>query len=131
MNNTVSSIVESVKNLTVIDLVDLNEKLKEALGVSDSMLASSAPAAAPAASSSAEVAVEKTAFTVCLKSSGATKINVIKAVRELTGLGLKEAKELVDSCANGTVVVKENLSKEESDVMCAKLKEAGAEVEVK
>ena len=87
-----------------------------------------AVAAAPVAGGAAPAGEEKTEFDVVLKAAGANKINVIKVVREVTGLGLKEAKELVDGAPKA---VKEGVSKDDADAMAAKLKEAGAEVEVK
>lgn len=120
----VLSLIEEVKNLTVLELSELVKALEEEFGVSAS--APMAAAAAPVAV--AEAAEEKTEFDVILASAGAEKIKVIKAVRELTGLGLKEAKELVD---NAPKAVKEGASKQEADEIKAKLEEAGATVEVK
>ena len=120
----VLSLIEEVKNLTVLELSELVKALEEEFGVSAS--APMAVAAAPVAA--VEAAEEKTEFDVILASAGAEKIKVIKAVRELTGLGLKEAKELVD---NAPKAVKEGASKQEADEIKAKLEEAGATVEVK
>jgi large subunit ribosomal protein L7/L12 len=120
----VSNLIEEVKALSVIELSELVKALEEEFGVS-----AAAMAAAPAAGAAAEApAEEQTEFTVVLKAPGASKIPVIKAVRELTGLGLKEAKELVDSAPKP---VKENISKEDADSIAKKLTDAGAEVEIK
>ena len=116
-------LIEEIKNLKVLELAELVKALEEEFGVSATPVAVAGPAAA-----AAPAAEEKTEFTVVLKSAGANKIGVIKVVRELTGLGLKEAKEVVD---NAPKAVKENVSKDEADAIEAKLKEAGAEVEVK
>lgn len=115
--------LEEIKGMTVLELSELVKALESEFGVSAAAPVAVAAAAAPAAA----VVEEKTEFTVIIKSAGASKLNVIKAVRELTGLGLAEAKTLVES--NGTV--KENTSKSDADKIVAKLKEAGAEVEVK
>ena len=111
-------------NLTVLELSELVKALEEEFGVSAS--APMAVAAAPVAV--AEAAEEKTDFDVILASAGAEKIKVIKAVRELTGLGLKEAKDLVD---NAPKAIKEGASKQEAEEIKAKLEEAGATIEVK
>lgn len=124
-SENIQKIMDNVKALTVIELSELVKELETEFGVSASAMAVAAPAAGGAA---APVVEEQTEFTVILKSFGASKINVIKAVRELTGLGLKEAKDLVD---NAPQPVKENVEKEEADKIAAKLKEAGAEVELK
>ncbi len=120
----VLSLIEEVKNLTVLELSELVKALEEEFGVSAS--APMAAAAAPAAAAAVEE--EKTEFDVILAEIGGEKIKVIKAVRELTGLGLKEAKELVD---NAPKAIKEGASKEEADEIKAKLEEVGAKVEVK
>ncbi len=122
----VLSLIEEVKNLTVLELSDLVKALEEEFGVSAAAPAAVAVAAGPAAA--APAAEEKTEFDVVLASAGAEKIKVIKVVRELTGLGLKEAKELVDGAPK---TLKEGASKEEADSMKAKLEEVGASVEVK
>lgn len=121
----VLNLIEEVKNLTVLELSELVKALEEEFGVSASAPAAVAVAAAPAAAAAAE---EKTEFDVILASAGAEKIKVIKVVRELTGLGLKEAKEVVD---NAPKALKEGASKEEADSFKAKLEEVGASVEVK
>ena len=119
----ITALVEEVKTLTVLELSELVHTLEEVFGVS----AAAAAVAAPAASAAAEVE-EKTEFDVILKSAGASKLNVIKVVREATGLGLKDAKDLVDNCPK---TLKEAISKEDVEALAAKLKEAGAEAEVK
>jgi large subunit ribosomal protein L7/L12 len=121
----IAKFIEEVKSLTVMELAELVKALEAEFGVSASAMASSAPAATAAAAAPVE---EQTEFTVILKGPGANKINVIKAVRELTGLGLKEAKDLVDAAPKN---VKENVSKEEAATVAKKLQEAGAEIEVK
>ena len=116
--------IKEVKALTVMELSELVKALETEFGVSASAVA----VAAPAGGAAAVEAEEQTEFTVILKSAGAAKIAVIKVVRELTGLGLKEAKDVVDSAPKA---VKENVSKEDADAAVAKLKAAGAEVELK
>ena len=127
MSEKVTKLIEDVKALTVLELSELVKALEEEFGVSAAAPVAVA-AAAPAAGGAAPAGEEKTAFDVVLKAAGANKINVIKVVREVTGLGLKEAKELVDGAPKA---VKEGVSKDDADAMAAKLKEAGAEVEVK
>ena len=117
--------IEAIEKMTVLDLAELVKALEEKFGVSAA--APVAVAAAPVAAAAAAVE-EQTEFDVILKNAGAGKIGVIKVVRELTGLGLKEAKDLVDGAPKA---VKEKLSKADADAAAAKLKEAGAEVEVK
>ena len=124
MSEKVTNLIEEVKALTVLELSELVKALEEEFGVSASAPAAVAVAAAPAA----EAAAEKTEFDVILKSAGSAKINVIKVVKEATGLGLKEAKALVDGAPKA---VKEAISKDDADALAAKLTEAGAEVEVK
>jgi large subunit ribosomal protein L7/L12 len=116
--------------MTVLDLVELKNKLEEEWGVSAAApVAVAAPGAAPAAGGDgAAAAEEKTAFDVVLASAGEKKIQVIKVVRAVTGLGLKEAKDLVDGAPNP---VKEGVPQEEADQIKAQLEEAGAEVELK
>lgn len=123
-NEKVAKFIEEIKSLTVMELSELVKALETEFGVSASAMA----VAAPAAGGAAEAVEEQTEFTVMLNEAGPTKINVIKAVREITGLGLKEAKELVDAAPKA---VKENVSKEEAESTAAKLKEAGAVVELK
>ncbi|HLU22583.1 MAG TPA: 50S ribosomal protein L7/L12 [Bacillaceae bacterium] len=119
---TKEQIIEAVKEMTVLELNDLVKAIEEEFGVT---------AAAPVAVAGAaggEAAAEQTEFDVVLASAGASKIKVIKVVREITGLGLKEAKELVD---NAPKALKEGVSKEEAEEIQAKLEEVGASVEVK
>ena len=125
MSEKVTNLIEEVKALTVLELSELVKALEEEFGVSAAAPAM-AVAAAPAAA--APAAEEKTEFDVVLKSAGANKINVIKVVKEVTGLGLKEAKALVDEAPKP---VKEGISKDDAEALKAKLTEAGAEVEVK
>ena len=126
MSDKVLKLIEDVKALTVMELSELVKALEEEFGVSAA--APVAVAAAPAAGAAAPAAEEKTEFDVVLAEVGANKINVIKVVRELTGLGLKEAKAVVDEAPKA---VKEGVSKDDAEAMKAKLTEAGAEVEVK
>ncbi|WP_457639645.1 50S ribosomal protein L7/L12 [Persephonella sp.] len=119
-------IKEAIKNMTVLELAELVKELEEEFGVSAAAMVAAAPAAGAAGGAAA--AEEKTEFDVILQSPGDKKINVIKVVREITGLGLKEAKELVD---NAPKPIKEGVSKEEAEQIKAKLEEAGATVEVK
>ena len=124
----VTKLIEDVKALTVLELADLVKALEEEFGVSAAApVAVSAPAAGGAADAGAAAAVQ-TEFNVILKNAGANKINVIKVVKEATGLGLKEAKDLVDGAPKA---VKEAVSQEEADALAEKLKEAGGEVEIK
>ncbi len=122
----INEILEAVKGLTVLELSELVKAFEEEFGVSAA--APVAVAAAPAAGAAAPAAEEQSEFDVVLTSAGSSKINVIKIVREITGLGLKEAKELVD---NAPKPVKEKISKEDAEAIKAKLEEAGANVEVK
>lgn len=122
----VLNLIEEVKNLTVLELSELVKALEEEFGVSAA--APVAMAAMPAAGAAAPAEEEKTEFDVVLTSAGAQKIKVIKVVREITGLGLKEAKDLVD---NAPKPVKEAAPKEEAEQIKAKLEEVGATVEVK
>ncbi|NLG53995.1 MAG: 50S ribosomal protein L7/L12 [Clostridiales bacterium] len=127
MSEKVTKLIEEVKALTVLELSELVKALEEEFGVSAAapVAVAAAPAAATAAAPAAE---EKTEFDVVLAEVGPNKINVIKVVRELTGLGLKEAKELVDGAPKP---VKEGAGKDDADAMKAKLEEAGAKVELK
>ena len=118
-------IIEAIDSMTVLELSELVKALEEKFGVSAAAPVAVA-AAAPAAAG--EAAAEKTEFDVILASAGASKIGVIKAVREATGLGLKEAKALVDGAP---APVKEKISKADADALKAKLEEAGATVEIK
>lgn len=118
------NLVEEIKKLTVMEVNDLVKKLEEEFGVS----AAAQMVAGPAAGATADAAEEKTEFTVVLKEVGAAKLNVIKAVKDLAGIGLGEAKALVDGAPS---TIKENVPAEEAKAMEAKLKEAGATVELK
>jgi len=122
----VTKLIEDVKALTVLELAELVKALEEEFGVSAA--APVAVAAAPVAGGAAPAAEEKTEFDVILKDVGPEKIKVIKVVREVTGLGLKEAKDLVDGAPKP---LKENVSKEEAASIEAKFKEVGATVEIK
>lgn len=125
MSEKVTNLIEEVKALTVLELSELVKALEEEFGVSAAAPAAVAVAAPAAAAPAAE---EKTEFDVILKSAGANKINVIKVVKEITGLGLKEAKALVDEAPK---TVKEGASKDDAESIKTKLTEAGAEVELK
>ena len=114
--------IEEIKKMTVVEIADLVKAIEEEFGVS--AVAAAAPAAGAAGAAAAE---EKTSFDVVLKDAGANKIQVIKVVRDATGLGLKEAKELVDGAPK---TVKEGASKEEAEELKAKFSEAGAVVEL-
>lgn len=118
----ITALVEQVKELTVLELSELVHTLEEVFGVSAAAAAVAAPAAA------AVEVEEKTEFDVILKAAGASKLGVIKVVRAATGLGLKDAKELVDNCPK---TLKEAISKEDAEKLVAELKEAGAEAEIK
>ena len=125
----VQSILDAIKELSVLELSELVKSFEETFGVSAAPVAvAAAPAAGGGAAAAAPVAEEKTDFDVVLETVGDRKVQVIKVVRELTSLGLKEAKDLVDG-APGTV--KEHVSKEEADTAKAKLVEAGATVSIK
>ena len=119
----ITAMIEEVKTLTVLELAELVHALEEEFGVSAAAAAVAAPAAGAAAAEE-----EKTEFDVVLKSAGANKIAVIKVVRAVTGLGLKEAKELVDGAPKN---LKEGISKDDAEKLAAELKEAGAEVVIK
>ena len=120
----ITAILDEIKALTILELSDLVKAIEEEFGVSAAPVAvAAAPGAAPAA-----VAEEKTEFDVILANFGAKKLDVIKAVREITGLGLKEAKELVESAPKA---LKEGATKDEADALKAKLEAVGATVEIK
>jgi large subunit ribosomal protein L7/L12 len=119
---------EQIVGLSLLDAAQLVKKLEERLGVSAAAAAPVVMAGGGAAAGAAPAAAEKTEFTVVLTGAGANKINVIKAVREVTSLGLKEAKDLVDGAPKP---IKENVSKEEAETIKKKFTEAGATVEVK
>ena len=119
-----AQIIEAVANMNVMELAELVKEMEEKFGVSAAAaVVAAGPAAGPAAAEE-----EKTEFDVVLKNAGAEKIKVIKVVRELTGLGLKEAKAAVDGCPS---TLKEGISKEDAEKYAAQLAEVGAEVEVK
>ena len=120
----ITALVEQVKELTVLELSELVHTLEEVFGVS----AAAAAVAAPAAGAAAAEVEEKTEFDVILKEAGASKLGVIKVVRAATGLGLKDAKDLVDNCPK---TLKEAISKEDAEKLVAELKEAGAVAEIK
>ena len=122
----ITALVEQVKELTVLELSELVNTLEEVFGVSAA--APTAVVAAGGAAPAAEAVEEKTEFDVILKSAGASKLGVIKVVRAATGLGLKDAKDLVDNCPK---TLKEAISKEDAEKLVAELKEAGAEAEIK
>ena len=119
----IENIIEEIKALNVMELADLVKAIEEEFGVS-----AAAPVAVAAAGAAAPAAEEKTEFDVVLVSAGDKQIGVIKVVRELTGLGLKEAKELVESAPKA---IKEGASKDDAEALKAKLEEAGAKVELK
>jgi large subunit ribosomal protein L7/L12 len=119
-------ILETISNMTVMEVVDLISAMEEKFGVSAAAAVAAAPAAAGGAA--AEAAEEKTEFDVVLANFGANKVGVIKVVRSITGLGLKEAKDLVEGAPS---TVKEGVSKEDAEKMKKELEEAGAKVEVK
>ena len=126
---TIDEIVEAIKNMSVLEVAELVKRLEEEFGVSAAAMVAAAPAQGAAAGAGAPAqAEEKTEFDVILKAPGSNKIQVIKVVREITGLGLKEAKELVD---NAPKPIKEGVSKEEAEQIKSKLEEVGAEVEIK
>ena len=124
MNEKTTQILDLVKGLTILELADLVKALEEEFGVSAAPVAA---VAAPGAAAAAPVE-EKTEFDVILKAAGASKLNVIKVVRELTGLGLKDAKDLVEAAPK---TIKEAVAKDEAEKIAEQLKAAGAEVEVK
>ena len=121
-NEKITNIVEEIKTLTILELADLVKAVEEEFGVS------AAPVAVAGAAVAAAPVEEKTEFDVVLVDAGASKLNVIKVVRELTGLGLKEAKDVVD---NAPKVIKEAVSKEEAEAMKKKIEEVGAKVTLK
>ena len=121
-----AEILDAIAGMTVLELSELIKEMEDKFGVSAA--AAAVAVAAPAAGGAAPAAEEKTEFTVVLAEAGANKVNVIKVVRELTGLGLKEAKAVVDGAPG---VVKEGVSKEEAEAAKKSLEEAGAKVELK
>jgi len=123
---TIEEIISEIENMSVSQLAELVKALEEKFGVSASMpVAVAAPVAGPAAAAPAEE--EKTSFDVILKEAGAKKLEVIKVVREITGLGLKEAKDLVESASKP---IKEGVTKEEAEELKKKLEEVGAVIEL-
>lgn len=125
MSEKIDSIIESIDSMTVMELFELVKAIEDKYGVT-AAAAVAAPAAAAAAD--APAAAEQTEFTVILKSAGANKMAVIKLVKELTGAALMDAKKIVDGAPS---TIKENVSKDDAEALAAKLKEAGAEVELK
>ena len=125
MNEKTTQILDLVKGLTILELADLVKALEEEFGVSAAPVAVAGAAVAAAAAPAAE---EKTEFDVVLKDAGASKLNVIKAVKSITGLGLKESKDMVEGAPQ---TVKAGVSKEEADKIAEELKAAGATVEIK
>ncbi len=125
MSEKIEKIIEDVKSMTVLELNDLVKAIEEEFGVS---AAAPVAVAAAGAGDAAAAVEEKTEFDVVLSEAGASKLNAIKIVRELTGLGLKDAKDLVDGAPN---TIKEAVAKDEAEAMKAKLEEAGAKVELK
>ena len=125
MSAVQTEILDKISSMTVLELSELIKAMEDKFGVS---AAAAVAVAGPAAAAPAAAAEEKTEFTVILASFGENKVNVIKAVRELTGLGLKEAKDLVDGAPKP---VKEGISKADAEAAKKKLEEAGAKVEVK
>jgi large subunit ribosomal protein L7/L12 len=127
--SAVDKVFDELGKMTVLDLVELKKKIEEEWGVTAAApVAVAAPGAAPAAAGDGAAAEEQTEFSVVLTGAGDKKIQVIKVVRAITGLGLKEAKDLVDGAPNP---VKEGVAQEEADSIKAQLEEAGATVEVK
>ena len=124
MSTKIDDVLENIKGMTAMELAELSKKIQDEFGVSPM----AAIAASPVAAGGEAVAEEQTEFNVVLNAAGDKKIQVIKTVRELTSLGLKEAKDLVDGAPNN---VKEGVSKEEAEAAKAKLEEVGAQVEIK
>lgn len=125
MNEKITKFIEEIKTLSILELKDLVKAIEEEFGVSAAPVA---VAAGPAAAGAAAQEEEKTEFDVILKETGAEKIKVIKVVREITALGLKEAKEVTEKVPS---TIKEGISKEEAEEIAAKFKEVGATVEIK
>jgi large subunit ribosomal protein L7/L12 len=128
MSEKLQGIVDQIKELTLLEASELVKLMEETFGVSAAAAAVAAPAAAAGGGEAAAPAEEKTEFDVILQAAGGQKINVIKVVREVTSLGLKEAKDLVEAAPKA---VKEGVSKEEAETVRQKLADAGATVEVK
>ena len=123
MSENIQTIIDTIKGMTMLELSELVKTIEEEFGVS-----AAAPVAVAAVGGAAGAAEEKTDFEVVLADAGANKLAVVKAVKDIAGLGLKEAKDLVDSCPK---TIKEGASKEEAEDIKAKLEEAGAKVELK
>ena len=128
MSDKLQGIVDQIKELTLLEASELVKLMEETFGVSAAAAVAAAPAGAAAGGGEATAAEEKTEFDVILQAAGGQKINVIKVVREVTALGLKEAKDLVEAAPKA---VKEGVSKEEAETVRQKLADAGATVEVK
>ncbi|MBI4496545.1 MAG: 50S ribosomal protein L7/L12 [Chloroflexi bacterium] len=128
MPATKEEILEAIKQMSVLELAELVKSLEKEFGVTAAAPVAAAPAVAPTAAPAAAPVEEQTEFNVILAAAGANKINVIKAVREVTNLGLKEAKDFVESAPKP---VKEGVSKDEAQAIKKKLEEAGAAVEIK
>ncbi len=128
MSEKVTSVLDAIKELTVLEVSELVKAMEEEFGVSAAAPVAVAAVAGAAGGDAGAAAAEKTEFDVILAEAGAEKVKVIKVVREITGLGLKEAKDLVDGAPKP---VKEGASKEDADAIKAKLEEVGAKVEVK
>ncbi len=128
---TIDEIIQAIKEMKVADLAELVKRLEDEFGVSASAPVVAAAAMPVAGAAGGAAAEEKTEFDVVLKSFGQQKIKVIKVVREITGLGLKEAKELVEKAGTPDAVVKQGVSKDEAEEIKKKLEEVGAEVEIK
>jgi len=127
-DNKIDQVLDIIKEMTILELRDLNEKITDEFGITAAApVAVAAPGAGAADGAAAEAVEEKTEFNVILKDHGANKINVIKAVREVTSLGLKEAKDLVESAP---VAVKEAIGKPDAEAAQKKLQEAGATVDL-
>ena len=128
-DNKIDQVLDIIKDMTILELRDLNEKITDEFGITAAapVAVAAAPGAAVADGAAAAPAEEKTEFNVVLKDHGANKINVIKAVREVTSLGLKEAKDLVESAP---VAVKEAIGKADAEAAQKKLQEAGATVDL-
>ena len=122
----IAKFVEEIKGLTVMELADLVKAIEEEFGVS-----AAAPVMVAGPAAGAAAAEEKSEFDVVLAEAGASKMGVIKLVKEITGLGLKEAKDFVEAVAAGPKTIKEGLSKEDADKMAAQFKEVGGECEIK
>ena len=125
MSEKIQQIIDTIDTMTVLELYDLVKAIEEKYGVT---AAAAVAVAAPTAGGDAAPAAEQTEFTVVLKSAGANKMNVIKVVKDAAGVALMDAKKIVDSAP---ATLKENISKDDAEALAAKLKEAGAEVEIK